>query len=85
MRMTAITGQMTRRFRNGSGAHAIVLGHGHDHVLEENVLVSGFQCIVIIPVHFKLAIRVLVIILVGIPAKLEHRITDLANHWLLTH
>ena len=49
------------------------------------MLVSGLQRVVKIPVHFPLAVRVLVVVLIGVPAQLQHVIADFADHVEAAH
>ena len=51
-------------------AQAMLFGHRLHHELEEAVLVGGLQGVGVFPVHLVLASRVLVDVLVGLPACL---------------
>ena len=51
-----------------------------DHVFEKHMPISRNQRIVEIPVHFKLTVRVFVIVLVWAPAKLDHAVADFADY-----
>ena len=85
MRVTTVTGQVAEGFRHEGRTQTVVLGNRFYHVLEEHVLVRSSQRVVVIPVHLELAVGVLVVILVGIPAKLEHAIADFADDRVLAH
>ena len=49
------------------------------------MLVGGLQRVVILPVHLELAVRVLVVVLIRVPAELQHRVADLADHVVAAH
>ena len=77
--MAAIAGEVGEGLGHEGRAVAVALGDRLDHELEEGVPVRGDQAIVVLPVHFELAVRVLVVVLVGLPAELDHRVADLAD------
>ena len=63
----------------------MLLGDRLDHVLEERVPVGGLQGVVILPVHLELAVGVLMIVLIGAPAEIEHGIADLGDDVVAAH
>src|SRR6266481_1732465 len=71
MGVTAISGQMHKRFRHKGGTQPMLLGELFDHEFEEHVAICSDERIVIGPVHLELAVCILVITLVGPPAKAQ--------------
>ena len=57
----------------------MLLGDGLDHELEERDLVGRRQRIGEVPVDLELAIRILMVVLVGAPAEAGHGGADLGN------
>ena len=47
--------------------------------------ICGEQCIVVVPVHFELAVGIFVIILIRAPAQLDHTVADLTDHIVAAH
>jgi hypothetical protein len=85
MGMAAVAGQVRERLGHEGGAVAMVLGDGLDHVLEEHVAIGGDQRVVVIPVHFELAVGVFMVVLVRAPAEFQHGVADLADHRVASH
>ena len=85
MGMAAIAGQALERLRHEGGAQPVLFGDGFDHEFEEGMFVCGLQRVVIFPVHLELAVRVLMVILVGLPAQLQHVIANLGNDIITAH
>jgi hypothetical protein len=83
--MAAVAGQPLDRFGHEGRAEAMCLGHRLDHELEEAVLVGGRQRVVEFPVHLELAVGVLVVVLVGSPAEIQHVVADFAHHVVAAH
>ncbi len=77
--MTAVAGKLRKGFRHEGRPQAVVLGDGFHHVLEEHVAIRRHQCIGVIPVHLELAVGIFVVVLVRVPAELDHAIADLAD------
>ena len=69
MRMAAIAGQARERLGHEGRTQAMLFRNRLDHVLEERMAISRHQCRVIFPVHLELAVRILVIVLIGLPAQ----------------
>ncbi len=63
----------------------MLLGDRLDHELEEGVLVGRAQAGVVLPVHLELAVGVLVVVLVGVPAERDHGIADFLDHLVAAH
>ena len=55
------------------------------HELEERVPVGRDERVVEVPVHFELAVGVLVVVLVGAPAQLQHVVADFGDHVVAAH
>ena len=49
------------------------------------MLVGGLKHVVVFPVHLELADRVLVVVLVGLPAEFQHVVADLGDHVIAAH
>ena len=63
----------------------MLLGDRLHHELEERVAIGGHERVGERPVHLELAVRVLMVVLVGLPAECEHRIADLGDDVVATH
>ena len=83
--MTSVTGEIGERFGHESRPQAVLLGDRLGHVLEEDVTVGGDETIGVLPIHFELAVRVFMVVLVGTPAKLQHRVADFADDVVVPH
>ena len=70
--VAAVAGQALEGLRHEGRAQAVLLGDRLDHELEERMLVGGDERVVELPVHLELAVGVLVVVLVGLPAELQH-------------
>ena len=70
--VAAIAGQVLERLRHEGRPQPVLLGDRLHHELEERMLVGGGERIVELPVHLELAVRVLMIVLIGLPAELQH-------------
>ena len=79
MGVTAVAGESGERLGHEGRAQAVVLGDGLGHELEEHVAVGGLEAIVVIPVHFELAVAVLVIVLIRVPAEPDHGVANLGD------
>ena len=55
------------------------------HKFEKAMAVGGDQRIVKVPVHFKLAVGILVVVLVRAPTHIQHIVTDFADHFIAPH
>jgi hypothetical protein len=66
-------------------AQPVLLGDGACHVFEEGMAVGGLQRCVVLPVHLELAVRILVVVLIGLPTERLHGIADLHDHVVATH
>ncbi len=53
--------------------------------LKKRVLVGGGEHVVEGPVHLELAVRVLMVVLVGLPAQRQHVVADLGDHVVAAH
>ena len=85
MRVTAVAGQMRKGLGHEGRAIAVILGNGLDHIFEEHMAIGGDQRVGIIPVHFELAVGILVIVLIRVPAEFQHRVADLTDHRKAPH
>ena len=85
VRVAPVAGQPLERLRHEGGAKPVPLGHGLDHEFEEGMLVRRRERAVELEVHFELAVRVLVIVLVGPPAELQHVVADFPDHVVAAH
>ena len=47
--------------------------------------VGGDQRVVVVPVHLELAVGVLMVVLVGLPAELQHGVADLGDDVVAAH
>ena len=63
----------------------MLFGNRLGHELEERMLVSCLQRIVIFPVHLKLANGVFMVVLVGFPAQFQHVVTNFGDHIIAAH
>ena len=64
---------------------AIQPGDRPHHVFEKSVAVRCPQRRVVIPIHLELAVRVLVIVLIGPPPQPLHGVADLGDHVVAPH
>ena len=79
MGMAAITRQVREWFWHERCPQSMLFSNRFDHVFKKDMSVRGHERIGIIPVHFKLPIRIFMIVLVRAPAQLDHRVTDFTN------
>ena len=77
--MAAITRQVSKRLGHKGGAHFMIFSNGFNHIFKKYMAISSLQRVVVVPVHLELTVGVLMIVLVWPPAKLDHRIADLAD------
>ena len=63
----------------------MIFGYCLHHILEKTMSVRGYKSICIIPVHFKLTVSVLMVILIRSPSKGLHMVADLSNHVIAPH
>ena len=75
----------SERLRHERRAQSMLLGDRAGHELEERVPVGGRQGVVKVPVHFELAVGVLVIVLIGPPAELQHVIANFGDDIVAPH
>ncbi len=85
MGVAAIAGEVREGLRHEGRAHAVLLGDRLRHVFEEDVAIGGQQSVVIFPVHLELAVRVLVVVLIGLPAEFQHAVADLGDDVVAPH
>ena len=83
--VAARAGEVGKRLRHEGRAQAVLLGDRLHHELEEGMLVSGAQRRVELPVHLELAVRVFVVVLIGLPAERDHRVADFRHHVVTAH
>ena len=85
MGVAAVAGEVGEGLGHEGGAQPVPLGDRAHHVLEEGMPVGGDQRRVVLPVHLELAVRVLVVVLVGLPAQRLHGVADLGDHVVAPH
>ncbi|MPM07839.1 hypothetical protein SDC9_54148 [bioreactor metagenome] len=85
MGVAAVAGQALNGLRHEGRAQPVLFRDRFHHELEEAVLVGGGHRAVVFPVHLELAVRILVVVLIGLPAELEHVIADLGDHVIAAH
>ena len=83
--MAPVAGEVQERLRHEGGAKAMALRHRLHHEPEERVAVRGAETVGVLPVHLELAVRILVIVLVWVPAELLHVVANLADHVVAAH
>ena len=83
--MAAIAGQTGEGLWHERCAHTMTLCDGAGHEFEEDVAIGGLKGVIIIPVHLKLAVGVLMIVLVGPPAERRHAVTDFSDDVITPH
>ena len=77
--MTAIAGEIDKRLGHEGSAHAMLFRKCLDHELEKTQLIGCFQRVAEVPVDFKLAIGIFMIVLIGPPTKFGHGSTNFSN------
>ena len=55
------------------------------HVFEERVPVRRLQRGIVFPVHFELAVGILVIVLIRLPAERDHAVADFGDDFVAAH
>src|SRR6266700_2231188 len=85
MGVAAIARQLEEGLGHEGGAQAVLLGDRAHHVLEEGMAVGGLERRIVLPVHLELAVRILVVVLVGLPAQRLHGVTDFRDHVVAAH
>src|SRR5450631_2637401 len=85
MHVASIAGQMRERFWHEGRAHLVLFRDRLHHVFEERVAIRRDQGVIIFPVHFELAVGVFMVVLVRLPAELEHAVADLADDVIAPH
>ena len=80
MGVTPIAGQALDGLGHERRAVAVLFSNAFGHEFEEGVLVRRVQRIVEIPVHLPLAIRVFVVVLIGVPPEFQHVVGNLTDH-----
>ena len=85
MGMAAIAGEIDERLRHEGGAQPVLLGDRAHHIFEEGVAIGGRQRGVELPVHLELAVSVLVIVLIRLPAQRQHGVANLGDHLVAPH
>ena len=83
--MTAVAGEPLEGLRHEGRTQAVLFGDRFHHELEEGVLVGCRQHIVEGPVHLELTVRILVVVLVGLPAERQHGIADFGDDIIAAH
>ena len=83
--MAAITRQVWEWFWHERCPQPMLFSNRFDHVFKKDMSVRGHERIGIIPVHFKLPIRIFMIVLVRTPAQFDHRGTDLTDYIIAPH
>ena len=83
--MAAVSGQVFEGLRHERRPIAVFLGNRLRHEFEKSVTIGRLQAIVVVPVHLELAIAVFMIVLIRIPAELQHRVADFTDHVIATH
>ena len=63
----------------------MLFGNALHHELEERQLIGRGQRIIEIPVDLKLAIGILMVVLIGAPAQLNHSRSNFSDHVETTH
>ena len=54
-------------------------------IFEKQMAVGGDQRVVIFPVHLELAVGVLMVVLIGLPAQRQHGVADFRDHVIAAH
>ncbi len=85
MDVAAVARQFLERLGHEGGAQPVPFGDRLHHELEEAVPVGGDQRVVVFPVHLELAVRVLMVVLIGLPAEIEHVAADFRDHVIAAH
>ena len=85
MGVAAVAGEFGHGLGHEAGPHALGFGQGFDHHLEKGVAIGRYQGLGEGPVHFKLAVGVLVVGLVGAPAQLLHALQQRPNQREAAH
>ncbi|VDC19000.1 hypothetical protein XINFAN_00047 [Pseudogemmobacter humi] len=76
MGMAAVAGLADQGLGHEGRAQPVFLGQHPGHELEEGVFVGGGQNVVVFPVHLELAVGVLMVVLIGLPAVHQHGVGD---------
>ena len=85
MGVTTIASEIRKRLGHEGRTHPVLLRNCLDHVLEKYMSVRCDQRVVEVPVHFKLTVRIFVIVLVRVPTELNHGVTDLTDDVVSPH
>ena len=83
--ITAVTSQRRQRLRHKCSPETMIFGYCLNHILEKIMSVGGSKSICIIPVHFKLTVSILMVILIRSPSKGLHMVADLCHHVIAPH
>src|ERR1700746_3394450 len=84
MGMAAIPGQMHERLWHEGGTQPMLPSELLYHEFEERVAIGRQERVVIGPVHFELAVCVLVIALIRPPAEPEHCVANRPDQLVVT-
>ncbi len=79
MEVAAVTGEVAERLRHEGRDQAALLRERLDHVAEEDGAVAGGERVRELEVLLELAVRVLVVVRVVVPAELRHVARDLRH------
>ena len=63
----------------------MLLGDRLHHVFEERMPVGGLERGIVLPVHFELAVGILVIVLIRPPAERDHSVADFGDDFVAAH
>ena len=85
MGMAPIARKIRKRLRHKRCTQPVLLGNCLYHIFKEHVSIRCHEGIVIVPVHFKLAVGILMIVLIRSPAQLNHTVADFTDHVVLPH
>ena len=77
--VAAVAGEVTERLRHEGRDQPALLGERLDHVAEEDGAVAGGERVGELEVLLELAVRVLVVVRVVVPAELRHVARDLRH------
>ncbi len=83
--MAAAASEIDERLWHEGRTQSVLLGDRFHHVFEESVPVGGPQCTVVLPIHLELAVRILMIVLVRLPADGGHGVTNLGDNVVAAH
>ena len=85
MGVAAITRQIREWFWHKRCPQPMLFSYRLDHVFKKDMSVRGHERIGLIPVHFKLPVRIFMIVLIRAPAQVDHRVTNLTDYIKAPH